>query len=113
MTYRVTIHPDALEDIRRNAQWWADHHSTEQALRWYENALTSLYGLKHLPESNGFSRENDDFPYEIRDLLFGLGSRPSYRAIFTMQGDVVHVLTVQRGAQDSVRSEDIAFDPDA
>ena len=111
MKYRVMIHPDALEDIRRNARWWAEHHSEEQALAWYDNALASLYRLEHLPESHAVSRENDDFPYEIRDLLFGLGSRPSYRAIFIIQDNTVHVLTVQQGVQDTVRPEDIAFQP--
>ncbi len=111
MKYRVTVHPDATEDIRRNARWWAEHHSQEQALAWYDNALASLYGLDDFPESHPISRENDNFPYEIRDLLFGLGPRPSYRAIFTIQGNMVHVLTVQRGAQDTVQPDDIAFNP--
>lgn len=112
MKYRVIIHPRAMEDIRRNARWWAEHHSEEQALAWYDSALAALYILDHLPERHAVSRENDDFPYVVRDFLFGLGSRASYRAIFTIRGEVVHVLTVQRGAQDAVRPEHIAFNPD-
>ena len=110
MKYRVQIHPDAMEDIRRNARWWADNHSNAQALVWYEHALASLYGLDHLPERHAVSCENDEFSYEIRDALFGLGSRPSYRAIFTIQGDTVHVLTVRRGTEDRLRSEDLDYD---
>jgi hypothetical protein len=112
MKYRVVVHPDAMDDIRRNARWWAEHHSQEQALAWYDHALASLYELEHLPERHAVSRENDDFPYEIRDLLFGLGSRPSCRAIFTIQYKTVHVLTVQRGAQNTLRPEDVPFSPD-
>lgn len=31
MNYRVLIHDMAKDDIRRNAQWWADKHSRVQA----------------------------------------------------------------------------------
>ncbi len=33
MTFRVIIFPQAQRDIDRNADWWADHHSVEQAVR--------------------------------------------------------------------------------
>ncbi len=50
MTFRVIVLPKARSDIDRNADF---------------------------PESNALSAENNDFPYEIRDKLVGLGSRPS------------------------------------
>lgn len=34
MTFRVSILPQARRDMDRNADWWAEHHSVEQALRW-------------------------------------------------------------------------------
>jgi plasmid stabilization system protein ParE len=110
-TYRVIIDDKAIEDIERNARWWAENHSPVQALRWYELAFKAIYSLDTMPTRHGLSPENADFLYEIRDLLFGFGSRPSYRAIFTIQEDTVHVLTVHRSAQDTLRAEDIAFDP--
>lgn len=111
MNYTVKVHPDAMEGIRRNARWWADHHSVEQAIAWYELAIASMESLETLPLRHGLSRENEDFPYEIRDLLFGLGPNPtSYRAVFTIVENVVHVLTVQRSAQDALRPDDIQFD---
>lgn len=112
MKYNVEIHPGAMEDIRRNARWWAEHHSETQALAWYDNALDSLYKLEQMPASHGLSHENDDFPYEIRDCLFGLGPRPtSYRGVFTIVGDTVHVLTVQRSSQDTLHPDDVTFNP--
>lgn len=84
----------------------------EQALRWYEHAIASLSELARFPERHGLSRENDDFPYVIRDFLFGLGSRPSYRAIFTIHGDTVHVLTVRRGSEDRVHPDELDFNAD-
>jgi hypothetical protein len=63
--------------------------------------------LADFPESNALSAENDNFPYEIRDKLLGLGSRPSYRAVFTIQGETVYVLTVHRAAEDVLSPDDV------
>ena len=47
---------------------------------------------------------------ELRDKLVGLGSRPSYRAVFTIRDDTVHVLTVRRGSQEPLHSVDLPDD---
>lgn len=107
MTFRVIILPQAHRDIDRNADWWAENHSVEQALRWSDVVYDQIATLAEFPESNGLSIENDEFPYEIRDKMIGLGSRPSYRPIFTVKGDTVYVLTVRRGAQDVLRPSDV------
>ncbi len=100
MTFRVIILPQAETDIEAHARWWAVQHSTEQAARWFDAIHVQIATLTSLPESNGLSAENAAFPYEIRDKLLGLGSRPSYRAVFTIRADIIYVLTVRRGAQD-------------
>ena len=110
-TFRVIVDNKAIEDIERNALWWAENHSPAEALRWYELAFSKIYSLDTMPMRHGLSRENIDFPYEIRDILFGFGSRPSYRAIFTIHEDAVHILTVRRSSEGNVRSEDVAFKP--
>lgn len=106
-TFRVVLLPRAEADIEANAQWWAAHHSLEQAIRWFEAIHEQLQSLAILPESNGLSAEAADFQYEIRDKLLGFGSRPSYRAVFTIKDDAVYVLTVRRGAQDVIRPNDL------
>jgi plasmid stabilization system protein ParE len=112
MTFQVRISPRAEQDIERNAQWWADNHSVEQAVRWLYAVREQLKTLGTFPESHGLSPENDEFPYEIRDKLVGLGSRPGYRAVFTIVDDTVHVLTVRSGSEDRLRADGIAFDED-
>lgn len=64
MTFRVIILPQAHRDIDRNADWWADHHSVEQAVRWSDKVYDQISTLASFPESNGLSSENDEFPYE-------------------------------------------------
>lgn len=109
MKYEVIVHDRAIDDIERNARWWAEHHSAPQALNWYEAAFADIYGLDTMPERHGLSQENDYFPFEIRDMLFGLGRRPSYRAVFTIKGPEVHVLCVRRSSEDILLPSDLEF----
>jgi plasmid stabilization system protein ParE len=111
MRFSVSILTQARRDIDRNADWWAEHHSVDQALRWSDAVYDQLASLADFPESHGLSAENDDFPYEIRDKLVGLGSRPGYRAIFTIQAETVYVLSVRRSAQDAIQPCDIDAPP--
>lgn len=97
--------------MQRNAEWWADHHSSEQAARWMDAIQSQLESIVEFPDSHSLSAENGDFPYEIRDKLLGLGSRPSYRAVFTVKDNTVYVLTVRRSAQDALRPDDVETPP--
>lgn len=107
MTFRVIVLPQARRDIDRNADWWAEHHAVEEALRWSDAVYDQIETLADFPESNALSAENDDFPFEIRDKLLGLSSRPSYRGVFTIKDDAVYVLTVRRAAQDELRPDEV------
>ena len=111
MKYRLIILPQAREDVRRNAEWWAHHHSSEQAARWLDAVESQLETIVDFPESHSLSAESDDFPYEIREKLVGLGSRPGYRGVFTIKDDTVYVLAVRRGAQDTLRPNQIHSPP--
>lgn len=111
MTYRLVILPQAKADVHRNAEWWARNHSSEQAATWLDAIQSQLESLTEFPESNALSAENDDFPYEIRDKLLGLGSRPSYRAVFTIKDGTIYVLAVRRAAQDTLRPDQVDLPP--
>lgn len=110
MRFSVVISNRAKTDIRRNAQWWANKHSKEQAQKWFNFAFDSLEKLEHFPLSYPIAAENSHFKFELRELLFGLGSRPNYRALFTIKGEVVYVFTVRRTAQDQITAEDLRID---
>lgn len=60
-----------------------------------------------MPERFPLAPENGLVEVEIREMPLGVGSRPSYRAVFTIKLLEVHVLTVRRASQDSVTTEDI------
>ena len=52
----------------------------EQAARWYAGFSDALASLRENPERCPLAPENGRFPYEIHELHYGLGSRPTHRA---------------------------------
>ena len=69
--------------------------------------LAKIYSLDMFPESNPLAFENPDFPYELREAHFGLGSRPGYRILFTIVGDTVNVLTVKAAEEDWLSPDEL------
>ena len=110
MSFPVTILPRAEADVERNADWWARNHSAEQASRWLYAVRDQLQTLGDFPEAHSLSAENNDFPFEIREKLVGLGSRPGYRAVFTVKDNEVFVLTVRAGEEDRLTLDQVDFD---
>lgn len=51
---------------------------------------------------NYLLRENDNFPQEIRQLMYGK-SRNKYRIIFTIIDDLVYILYVRHSSQSSIK----------
>ena len=89
--------------IERNALWWAENHSVEQAIEWQASIYDQLReGLRVLPERYGLARENETFEIELRQQLLGTGSRPGYRALFAIRQQVVHVLAFLAAEQDEL-----------
>jgi len=107
MTFRVILLNGAEADIEANAHWWARHHSVEQAATWFNAIHEQLKSLQDFPESHPLSAENDAFPFEIRDKLLGLGSRKSFRGVFTIKDETVYVLTVRRASQDALSPDEV------
>lgn len=107
MTYTVITTERAAREIEDTAAWWARAHSAEQAERWYQGILRAIAGLKTSPERWGISVERDRLPYEVRELHFGVGSKHTHRALFTIIGETVIVLTVRHLAREMLRPEDI------
>jgi len=107
MKYSVLVSEKAIDDVIRNSEWWARTYSPEQAARWEEAIFKKIYSLDRFPESNSLAHENPDFPCELREALFGLGSRPGYRILFTIVGDCVNVLTVKAAEEDWLSPDEL------
>ena len=103
----VTLSERACRDIDDAHNWWAENRSTEQADRWYRGLVQRVFALEEAPQRCGLAPENSSFPYEIRQLLFGLRSKPTHRVVFTIRSDQIIVLRVRHVAQGPLRVDEI------
>ena len=108
MTYTVVATERAAREIEEAAAWWARERSVEQAERWYQGIRAAISGLAASPEARPVAAEQQRFPYDIRELHFGLGSRATHRVLFTILRETVLVLTVRHAAQRPLTPEDLA-----
>jgi hypothetical protein len=56
----------------------------------------AVYSLRELPERCPLAPENKEFPFEVRQLLYGRGSH-RYRILFTVEGETVVILHMRHG----------------
>jgi plasmid stabilization system protein ParE len=107
MNLPVVLSPKASASLHEFAQWWAANRSLEQAQRWYDGFIAALEALGGNPHRGGLARENRRFSYEIRELLYGVGSHPTHRAVYTVRPDMIFVLAIRHAAQDDLTVDDV------
>lgn len=100
--HRIVIEPSALRDIADHYRYLEKHaRSADYPERWYESIEQAMFGLADFPLSFALAPENEEFEEEIRHRIVG-----SYRLLFTVHRDAVHVLHVRHGRQDVLRRDD-------
>jgi plasmid stabilization system protein ParE len=107
MMYRVALTDRADRELEAAATWWAKHRSPGQAVRWYAGFSEAIASLARNPQRCPLAPENGRFPYEIREMHYGLGPRPTHRAVFTIRPDMVLGLTIRHSAQTDLADGDL------
>ena len=92
MTYRVTFTTKARLEFFEAALWWAENRDEAQAARWLEGFQGAIDSLADNPQRHAVARENDLFPFTLRQLLYGLSSKPTHRALFRVREDDVVII---------------------
>ena len=104
---RVVITAPAERDMQEQHDWWAQNRSTTQAARWHRAFSQAIRSLSARPTRCGLAQENRRWPFEVRQLVFGLGRRPTHRALFRIVGDQVVILRTRHLAQAELDVDDI------
>ena len=107
MSYRVILNERAEGQLEAAFLWWFERRSPEQATRWYNGFLDALNGLRENPDRFGVAQEVPKFPYAVRELLNGLGSRVTHRALLTIREDTVYVFSIRHVAQKDVTPDEL------
>ena len=106
MNYQVLLTDQAHANLEAAYAWWADNRSQTQAAKRYNAFAGAIESLATNPQRCAVSRESGDFPFEIRDLYFGIGRRPTHRAVFTIRPDRVLVIAIRHLAQRDLSLND-------
>lgn len=104
---KVILSGPAKRDIRAAFEWWKENRSAEQADRWFRGILDAARSLRTNPERCAVAVESDLLPQGIRQLLYGLGARPTHRLVYTIDGSKVVVLRVRHASQDTPGRDDL------
>jgi plasmid stabilization system protein ParE len=105
--FRVSITSPAERDLQAAHDWWATHRSREQADRWYRHILAAIQTLEHMPERCGPATERRLSIAGVRQLLFGLGRRPTHRVVFGIEADEVIIFRVRHTSRDILTPDDL------
>jgi plasmid stabilization system protein ParE len=104
MTYAIIIEPTAEQEIRSAVRWQTENASLTVAARWYDGLVKKIDTLRRHPTRCPLAAENDKFPEEIRELLYGRSGkrRHKHRIIFAIREDTVHIPYVRHTARDEI-----------
>jgi plasmid stabilization system protein ParE len=103
----LIITEPARKDIQEAFDWWRDHRSAVQAERWYSGTYEAIGTLRRDPERCAKSPETDLLRQGVRQLLIGIGQRPTHRIVFTVSKNVVTILRVRHSSQGELRPDDV------
>jgi len=107
MTYLVVLSERAAAEIEEIAAWWAREHSIDEAKHWYAGIRAAVAGLETCPIRCPIAAELREVSYEVRELHYGLGPKPTHRVLYTVTRTTVLVLTVRHERRDSLHADDI------
>ncbi|QDT67955.1 Plasmid stabilization system protein [Planctomycetes bacterium MalM25] len=106
-TYRVRITAPAEADVRANYRWWAENRSADQAAVWLFGVRQAMLSLNTMPDRYGYADERELMRVDIRQMSYGVGSRPTHRLIYEIVDKSVVIYRVRSARQDRLTLEDV------
>lgn len=103
MNYRVVLAPEAESDLK-TAYRYIRNHAPDAARDWIRRARLTIKTLSQHPERCPLAPESASFGRPIRELLFGLGNRGTYRFLFVVLDEEksVYILHIRHGSMRSL-----------
>lgn len=102
MAFRVKQTPQADHDLDAILEWLLTQQAGEAGQRWFRKLKEAVTSLSELPERCSLAPENAEFPFEVRQLLYGRKPH-QYRVLFTIEADMVVILHIRHGRRRHLR----------
>lgn len=104
MSRPVFLTRNAERQLLVAADWYAQH-DRQVADDWFNGLVAALDALATHAERFSLARENDEFPFELREMLYGLGRRKTHRVLFVIRPDKIVVHQIRHVAQQNVTTD--------
>lgn len=102
--YRIIIQPEAQDCIEKIHKWLKEE-SSESADKWFNGIIKAISSLENFPERCAISQEGKDIGRKVRQLLYGKRNN-TYRILFVIRNDEVHILHVRHGRRPHLTTKD-------
>jgi plasmid stabilization system protein ParE len=96
MAFRVKQTAQADYDLDIILEWLLAQQAGDAGLRWFRKQKDDINSLAEMPERCLLALENDELPFEVRQLLYGRKPH-QYRVLFTIEADTVVILHIRHG----------------
>jgi len=104
--FQVEYAVGAQREIEDSYLWIRDR-APRAAEKWREDLIDKIESLARNPHFHPVAPESDNFPREIRLMLFRK-RRGQFRIYYTVEGKRVVILTVRRSARKPLDEDDLA-----
>jgi plasmid stabilization system protein ParE len=104
--YKVRLTSIAKLDVADSALWWAKNRSVEQASLWLEQIHAAMATLRENPERFAVAREDEAFPYTLRQMPFSIGKKTTHRILYRVRDNTVVVYGVRHVKERDVTPKD-------
>ena len=107
MKLPVVVSDAATEQLLAAARWWSENRSSDQAARWHSKFAAAIETIGDRPLRYPLAWEDQFSSEDVRELLFGLGRRPTHRALFVVRPESVYVFSVRHVSQEPLDPESL------
>lgn len=101
MAFHVEVSAEAESDADAILEWLISQHAGETGIRWFLALDDAIASLATYPKRCPLAAESVQFPFEVRQLLYG--HKPHvYRILFAIDGETVNVLHIRHGRREAL-----------
>ncbi|HUE73195.1 MAG TPA: type II toxin-antitoxin system RelE/ParE family toxin [Pirellulaceae bacterium] len=108
MMYQVNTLPRSEADFD-GYYGYIEQRSPAGAAAWANAFFRALKSLEQNPLAHGLAPEDSDHDVEIRQIFFRTRHGHNYRALYTIDGNVVYVLHIRGPGQDLMRADEVTL----
>jgi len=108
MKKHVIVPSPLLLQLVRMAEWWADHRSADQALRWFEEIEATIESLGEQQAIHSAAPDLERFPFKVYQKLFGIGRHYTHRILYRIEEAEIVIIDVYHIGQKPLELGDLS-----